>query len=235
MLSRRRVLALISAPAGPCFVLSGFTGQVLRQGGSCGPNPPGSTVKPLIATLLNPALRFRCLQRLRIAGRRLDCSHSPIQSPLDLETAIAASCNSWFAQASRRLDPAAVMRLLHSFGAQAGAARSPDEFVLQVLGLQAVFFTPAALVRAYVRLHRSAPPAIRRGLEGAMTYGSASRLAGSPIILAGKTGTIPQGAWFAGWSDRAVIALYAPGGSGAADAAPAALRILAQWHAGSPV
>lgn len=234
MPTRRKVLAALFAPAGPCFVICGFDGRVLKQGGFCGQNPPGSTVKPLIATLLNPALRFPCLRKLRVSGLRLDCSHAPVPGALALETALAASCNSWFAQASRRLEPTAVMRLIQAEGGQAGAARTQDELVLQVLGLHAVFFTPAALARAYARLHQFASPAIRRGLEGAVAYGTASQSAGTPILLAGKTGTVLQGGWFAGWSNRAVIALFLPDSTGAAGAAPAAKEILEKWHAGSP-
>lgn len=235
MRTRRQFLASLLTPAGPCYAICGLDGEVLEQSGSCAANPPGSTIKPLIATLLNPALRFLCLRRLRVSGLRLDCSHAPIAGPVDVETALAASCNSWFAQAARRLDAAAVMRLIQSEGGQAGGARTEDELTLQVLGIHAVFFTPASLARVYVRLRRTASPAIRRGLEGAMTYGTASRSAGGRLILAGKTGTVLQGAWFAGWSDREVIALFTPGGAGAADAAPAAAEILAKWRAGSAV
>jgi membrane carboxypeptidase/penicillin-binding protein len=161
----------------------------------------------------------------------MDCSHLPIHGALDLETALAASCNNWFAQAARRLEGLTVQRTVQSFGGRAAAA-TPVELCLVVLGLERIWFTPNALAKAYARLRREGAPAVIRGLEGAVRRGTAMEAGGGSLILAGKTGTVRNGGWFAGWSDAAVIAVFVRGGTGGGDAAPEARRILAEWHGG---
>jgi membrane carboxypeptidase/penicillin-binding protein len=148
---------------------------------------------------------------------------------------LAASCNSWFAQAAQRLDGVAVLRAIQARGGRANLAATREELVLAVLGLERVWFTPAVLARAYARLRQEGPASVRKGLEAAITYGTASQAATSGLLQAGKTGTVREGAWFAGWTDRAVIAVFVPGGTGGADAAPIAREILSRWHAGLPV
>ncbi len=233
MQTRRALFASLLARIPECHCICGLDGKVLEQPSLCAPQPPGSTVKPLLAGLLQPGWRFACQRTLRIQGRRLDCAHAPLQGTLDLETALAASCNSWFAQAAQRLDGVSVQRTIQTWGGRADVVRTKEELVLAVLGLEQVWFTPVALARAYARLRREAPQAVRRGLEAAISYGTAAQASGSGLVQAGKTGTVREGAWFAGWTDRAVIALFVPGGTGGADAAPAAREILRKWHAGS--
>jgi len=234
MTTRRSLLASILAPRSECHCICGFDGKVLEQPSLCGPQPPGSTVKPLLAGLLEPGRRFPCQRTLSIGGWRLDCVHAPLQGPLDLETALAASCNSWFAQAAKRLNGVSVQRAIQAWGGQATMAATPDQLVLVVLGLEKIWFTPVALARAYARLRREGSQSVRKGLEAAISFGTAAQAAGGHLVLAGKTGTVRGGAWFAGWTDRAVIAVFVAGGTGGADAAPAAREILKRWHAGSP-
>jgi cell division protein FtsI/penicillin-binding protein 2 len=66
-------------------------------------------------------------------------------------------------------------------------------------------------------------------------YGTAQRAKVPGLKVAGKTGSVrtPAGAylaWFAGFTDEAVVTVMLHGRSGGADAAPVAARILeAHW------
>lgn len=230
MLTRRAWFGTLIAAREPCYCICGFDGSVLRAPLACAAQPPGSTLKPLLAGLMGSGWQFRCSRRLRVQGHMLDCAHTPILGPLDLETALAASCNSWFAQAARRLEAGSVQRTIQSFGGRATAARTMDELLLVVLGVEKVWFTPGALAGAYARVRREAGQAVLRGLRAALTEGTAARAVG--LFEAGKTGTVRGGGWFAGWTDRAVMAVYVEGGTGGGVAAPAAREIMARWLSG---
>lgn len=229
MATRRGFLAWGMGSETPCHAICDFNGRLLRQPRNCAERAPGSTVKPLLAGLLAPEERHLCLRQVEAGGRRLDCVHAPVNGPLDVETALAVSCNSWFAQASRRLDGLTVQRAVQAWGGKATAATTADELCLVVLGLERIWFTPGALARAYARLRREGAAAVVRGLEASVRYGTASA-GGAGEFEAGKTGTVREGGWFAGWAEREVIAVFVAGGRGGADAVPAARRILAQWH-----
>src|SRR5262245_42442023 len=71
--------------------------------------PPGSIIKPFVlasmidANIVNRSTRHQCERTLRIKGRNLNCAHVRIAEPLDPVSAIAYSCNSYFARFAARL------------------------------------------------------------------------------------------------------------------------------------
>ncbi|MCU0248420.1 MAG: hypothetical protein MUC42_17760 [Bryobacter sp.] len=228
MLSRRRLLAAFATPAGARHAVCRLDGTVLDLTPAPSALPPGSVLKPLYAGLLDASVRFRCGRKLTVESHRLDCTHAPLLGPIDLETALAASCNSWFAQSARRLDPSALVQRIRAQGGEVNAPATRDQLVLTALGIQGVRFTPLAIARAYARLRAEAAPAVLRGLSLALESGTAAPARGP--YLAGKTGTVHEGGWFAGWTGRVAVAVFIPGGNGGADAAPAALRLAQIWH-----
>lgn len=228
MLSRRRILTALLPPTQQRHAVYALDGRVLDLSAAEIAAAPGSALKPLYSGLLDPSLRFQCQRKLAVGSHRLDCSHAPLLGPVDLETALAASCNSWFAQAAARLDPAAVVRAIRAQGGEVVPPAGKEQPLLVALGVDRVRFTPLALARAYARLKPVVTPAVLRGLSMALESGTAAAARG--LYLAGKTGTVLEGGWFAGWTDRLAVAVFIPGGSGAHDAAPAALRLAQKWH-----
>ena len=213
--------------------------------------PPGSTLKPLVlnALLERGQLRagdsFPCPHDLRLEGRSFDCSHPPLPAPLTVRTAIAYSCNCFVAHYAPRFRDGELARVMERwglvsrtnwFGEREGAGRvwnaSPE---LQALGEDGVLVTPASLAMAYCRLASRAAPAVLAGMADAVSFGTAQRAQVTGLKVAGKTGSVrtPAGvylAWFAGFTDGAVVTVMLQARSGGADAAPIAGRILeAHW------
>ncbi|MBI3281511.1 MAG: hypothetical protein HYZ57_16910 [Acidobacteria bacterium] len=217
------------------------TGRILARRGIEHSAAPGSTVKPFLAQALLASGRqfdLPCPGKKRIAGRRLDCSHPPVAGPLDLETALAYSCNHYFMEAARRLGPDAVARALAPFAPR--RARNAEELALQGIGEWGVSATPVELARAYRKLALGCGGGpVCRGLAGAVNYGTA-QLAGMGI--AGKTGTTPHPkrlsthAWFAGWSPvqapQVLVVVFLENGKGGPDAAPVARAVFEAWSRG---
>lgn len=193
---------------------------------------PGSTVKPFVATALDPGATFRCSRTLQVASRRLDCTHAPMER-VGLSDAICHSCNSYFAQAAARTPAARLRNALLAFGLAAELPRDEQEQVLFALGLWGMRVTPLELARAYGRLSQSAPRFVREGVERAGVEGTAQSAHPPGVTFAGKTGTAPPHAWCAGWapSDRPAIAIavFVASGRGATEAAPATREILNRW------
>lgn len=200
--------------------------------------PPGSAVKPftLKALLRGGASTALCRRTLSINGQRLDCSHPPVSEPLTPASALALSCNSWFAAMASKLPPELLWRELNAAGLTAGIARSRDSLILQALGIDGVQCTPLAMARAYRRLalDRANSPAqftpLYEGLADSVNRGTS--MAAGPGVL-GKTGTTKDGAWFAGFNQEIVLAVYLFLGTGGADAAPIAGEVFAAWRSGS--
>lgn len=197
------------------------------------PLPPGSTMKPLaLAALLSSGkLRadepFPCSGTLSIAGRQLNCSHPRMVTPMQVETALAYSCNCFVAHMAERLAPGELPHARRISGF--------DAVRLQALGEDGVALTVLELAEAYRELVLTAPPAIVAGLEGAVEYGTAQRARVPGGKVAGKTGSIrtrdgARVAWFAGWmpsrAPEVVVAVRLQGWSGGADAAPIAAELL---------
>src|ERR1035437_9827221 len=213
--------------------------------------PPGSTLKPLVlnALLERGQLRagdsFPCPHDLLLEGRRFDCSHPALGAPLTLRSAIAYSCNCFVAHYAARFRTGELAREMERwglvsrtnwFGEREGAGRvwnaRPE---LQALGEAGVLVTPASLALAYCRLALRAAPPVLEGMADAVSFGTAQRAQVAGLKVAGKTGSVrtPAGAylaWFAGFTDGAVVTVMLQARSGGADAAPVAGRILeAHW------
>jgi cell division protein FtsI/penicillin-binding protein 2 len=230
---------------------------------------PGSAFKPftLLALLQSKKLTstepFVCRRRLRIGSHDLSCSH-PQNGPLEAESALAYSCNDFFATLGLRLSAAEIEMAFKSagFGSPSGfaadeavgeisRARTDEERELQAVGEWGMRVTPLEMLSAYRSLalrRRSGGTAeeeiVFSGLEQATSYGVA-RLASAPEVrVAGKTGT-PRSAtggwnnaWFAGYapSDKPEVAVvvFLERGTGPSDAAPLAGKIFRAWYQARP-
>src|ERR1039457_3449576 len=110
---RRDAIALLLAAAAPAprravILLDVRTGRMLTAQNSELIAPPGSTLKPLVfstllrAKKLDPGEAFPCTGRLEIDGRRVDCSHPPMNPAIDLRAALAYSCTAFTAGVAGR-------------------------------------------------------------------------------------------------------------------------------------
>jgi cell division protein FtsI/penicillin-binding protein 2 len=201
--------------------------------------PPGSVLKPFTlaawmdahAGAAPPA--WPCPRQLRIAGRRLDCTHPAPAAPLDAAAAIAYSCNCWFAHLALELKPAEFAAALRPLAAQVSTAVTAEDLQLQAIGEWGIQVTPTELLAAYRKLAlRRAGAALRpvfEGLDGAVVYGTAQLAAAPELQVAGKTGTGLGHAWFAGFAPapapEIVVVVFLDRGRGGADAAPIASEI----------
>jgi len=233
----RRSLRLIAAHA-----------SELAAGSSA---PPGSTLKPLVLNSLlerdqlHASDGFPCPGDLRLEGRSFACSHPPLGVPLTVRTAIAYSCNCFVAHYASRfragqlapeMERWGLVSRTNWFGEREATGRVWNATVpLQALGEDGVLVTPASLAMAYCRLVSRAAPAVLAGMADAVSFGTAQRAQVTGLNVAGKTGSVrtPAGAyvaWFAGFTDAAVVTVMLQARSGGADAAPIAGRILeAHW------
>jgi len=168
-----------------------------------------------------------CRRTLRVGAHDLSCSH-PQTGALQAQSALAYSCNDFFASYGLRLSAAELQAAFQKsgFASPSGLlpneasgsirlARNDEERQLQAIGEGDMKITPLEMLAAYraLALRRStgqpstAEETVFSGLEQATTYGVA-RLASIPELkVAGKTGTprTDQGTWTNGW-----FAGYAP-------------------------
>lgn len=191
---------------------------------------PGSTLKPLVLYGLlsaghwNPERRVACDGLLVVAGHRLACSH-PKAPPFNAREALAWSCNSYFAEMARTLEPGELERLLRPTGmldttglvhaeatAEFRAPRNVDDAQLALLGVEGVRVTPLELAAAYRWLvlefashpDSGATDVVRAGLEDSARFGMASEASLGGVRVTGKTGTAEgvdtsrTHGWFAG-------------------------------------
>jgi cell division protein FtsI/penicillin-binding protein 2 len=195
---------------------------------------PGSIIKPFVlaslieANVIEASTRHNCERTLRISGRNLDCSHIATAEPLDPVSALAYSCNNYFARFAARLKPHDFVRTLTSFGLTSSTKLTASELTAQVtlpknvgqlqllaLGEAGIRVTVLEIAAAYRRLasiqreggaRTQQLSLVFNGLSAATAYGTA-RLARPPsIAVAGKTGTATEHAngrthaWFAGYA-----------------------------------
>jgi penicillin-binding protein A len=213
--------------------------------------PPGSTLKPLVLNALlvrgqlSAGASFPCPGELRLAGRSFACSHPPLPTPLTVRTAVAYSCNCFVAHYASRFRAGELVSEMERwgltsrtnwFGEREGTGRVWDAPAsLQSLGETGVLVTPASLAMAYCRFLSRAAPAVLDGMADAVEFGTAQRAQVPGLKVAGKTGSVRTSsgmhlAWFAGFTDSAVVTVMLQARSGGADAAPVAGRILeAHW------
>ena len=219
---------------------------------------PGSTVKPFVLDELlrtgkiRPEQRLVCRRPLYIAGRRMDCSHSPAITDLDAADAIAYSCNSYFAAVATQLTPQELADVYRRAGFVSLTRLAPSEVTghiltpsntgqlqLQALGDWGVEITPLELLWAYRNLalqkrrsESGASAPVFDGLEHSVQYGMAHPAQPTGITAAGKTGTAAgrgtayTHAFFAGYAPaekpEIVVVVYLENGRGADAAALAA-------------
>jgi membrane peptidoglycan carboxypeptidase len=216
-------------------VVDADTGAVMASYGSAAsgsaPHNPGSTLKPLLLQyaldhgIVRAETQVYCRRDLHIAGRLLRCTHPADQPVFTAESALAESCNTWFAELGRRFTGAQLEAALHASRLSHSRmdAATVAQRQLAVLGLAGVSVSPLELARAYRDLLAHAPPdgVVMRGLKGSVEYGMANqaRVAGANIM--GKTGTASDSgeAWTHGWfagamPGRLIVVIYVPHGDG---------------------
>ncbi len=213
-------------------VLDLRTGAVLASSGPQRRSTPGSVIKPLLlAYALDHAIiradtEVYCRRDLHVNGQALPCTHPRDRTVFTAETALAASCNTWFAELARRFAGPALEAALeathlpHVPMREAGVA----ERQLAVLGIHGVAASPLELARAYQQLLRRMPSngVLARGLRASVSYGMAHPAEVQGVTIFGKTGTASNAGepwthgWFAGAiPDRLVLVVYIPHGDGA--------------------
>lgn len=188
---------------------------------------PGSAFKPftLLALLrlgkLDASESLVCRRNLHVGVHDLSCSH-PQTGPLTAVTALAYSCNDFFATFGSRLTAEELRSSFLNAGftspsglvAEEAAgfihlARSEEERQLQSVGEGDMKVTPLEMAAAFraLALRRTAADAtgaeriVLAGLEGSAQFGMA-RLSSVPgMQVAGKTGTprSDEGAWTNAW------------------------------------
>jgi len=218
---------------------------------------PGSTIKPFVLLALlrsgrwSASRTFVCPRKLTIGSHKMDCSHPYLGHPLDSVTALAYSCNSFFAQAVSVLQPRELVQELQRSGLSAlngqsskdvhGELRQPrnlTELQLLALGEEGIRVTPLILAHAYrqLALEMIAKPndpalnTIRSGMQLAVEDGMATGAHVNGLNIAGKTGTATEAGgimhgWFVGYmltkEPRYLVLIYLEHGRGMDAAATA--------------
>ena len=238
--------------AGTAVALEADTGRILAiyhpQVAARRLARPGSAIKPFTALALAGAKTLRCPGKLEIGSRRMDCTHPSSPEAFDAVSALAYSCNYYFAARAAGLRGSELVEaftragLVSRTGLEAGEAAGEitapsnvETRQLLALGEANIRVTPLAMALAYRKLALKKDPVVSAGLAAAAEYGTA-RLA-QPVIgrVAGKTGTASDPgngrvhAWFAGWapaeSPRIVLVIFLEQGVGGRDAAPIAREL----------
>ncbi len=189
---------------------------------------PGSAFKPftLLALLENGKLKsteaFTCRRNLRVGRHNLSCSHPQTAQPLQAVSALAYSCNDFFATIGGRLTAEELRSVFQrsGFASPSGLAKSEavgsialasadEERELQAIGEGEMKVTPLEMLAAYrnLALRRNDPHSsdaertVFAGLEAGTDYGMARLAAVKEMKVAGKTGTArsDSGSWTNGW------------------------------------
>ena len=212
------------------------TGAVIAVTGASGEATPGSALKPLLLqyaldhSIIRAQTQVFCRRALHIGALSLPCTHPAGQDVFTAESAVAESCNSYFADLGKRFSGDSLEAALRQSGLphRAVNAASPEERELTTLGLRNVRAAPRDLARAYRAMALSAPAdsPVLAGLRGSVDYGMAHAAATAGLVILGKTGTAADGGerwthgWFAGiLPGRFVLVIYVPHGDGGTAAA----------------
>jgi cell division protein FtsI/penicillin-binding protein 2 len=212
-------------------VLDLKTGGVVAAVGNARRAAPGSTLKPLLLEyalrhgIVTPQTKVFCHRNLRVEDRSLPCTHPANEDVFTAETALAESCNTYFAELARRFSSTALETALREtrLPHRPLDSATPEERELAVLGLSGVMVTPEELARAYRDLASSfeAGGPVERGLAGSVSYGMANAAAVPGMTILGKTGTAknPGESWTHGWfagvlPGKLVVVVFVPNGDG---------------------
>ena len=213
------------------IVLDIKTGAVLDSIGAGRRGAPGSVLKPLLLNyalqhgIVQPQMEVYCRRDLHIGGRPLPCTHPKDEPVFTAETALAESCNTWFAEMARRFSGPDLDRAMQSTHLQHASLLHADvtQRQLATLGLQGVSASTFEIARAYRDLFTHASPGsvVTRGLRGSVQYGMANHAKTSGLDILGKTGTAsdPGEAWTHGWfaggiPNSFILVVYVPHGDG---------------------
>lgn len=207
------------------------TGKVIAQEGVARRGTPGSTIKPFVLEyalqhgLVKAETQVYCHRNLRIAGRDFACTHPASLPVVDAETALAESCNTWFAALARRMPPQELEQAVAAILLPHESLRfaSMDQRQLAVLGVWGSTASPLELAQAYRALVQRLPQdsVVARSLRESVEHGMANPAATRGVTILGKTGTAqnPGESWTHGWfagvvPGRLVIVMYVPRGDG---------------------
>jgi cell division protein FtsI/penicillin-binding protein 2 len=224
------------------------SGRVMAVFGRSERATPGSTIKPLLLEfalehgVITRGTEVFCDRHLRIAGRTVDCTHPADRNVFNAESALAESCNRYFAELGRRFTGPQLEQALREarIDHHGVANASAEDRELTALGLENVTATPLELAQAYRELMLSLPAGgpVERGLKESVDYGMAHPAAVEGITILGKTGTAknPGEAWTHGWfagvlPGRMVVVIFVPRGDGGTAAALARQFFLAMRDA----
>ena len=192
---------------------------------------PGSTLKPLLLQfalehgVVNAQSQVYCRRNLHVGGRALLCTHPAAQPVMDAESALAESCNTWFAEMAKRLTGPQLEAALTEAHLHHSSMRDStvEQRQLAALGVDGVTVTPLELAQAYRELLTRMPAdgVVARGLKDAVDYGMANPARVAGVTILGKTGTASNAgeAWTHGWfvgalPGRLVVVIYVPHGDG---------------------
>jgi membrane peptidoglycan carboxypeptidase len=179
---------------------------------------PGSSLKPLILDyalghgIVNSDTKVFCKRDLHIGGRPFPCTHPADANVFVAETALAESCNTYFADLAKRFSSEDLGDVLRQSGISydSRALASIEDRELMVLGLNGVMVSPLELALAYRRMAvgLAADSPVARGLADSVKYGMANGASVAGMTVLGKTGTAsnPGETWTHGW-----FAGYIPG------------------------
>ncbi|HEY4381859.1 MAG TPA: penicillin-binding transpeptidase domain-containing protein [Acidobacteriaceae bacterium] len=212
-------------------VLNPETGAVLASVGEMRRGNPGSTVKPLLLAyalehgIVRPEMEVYCRRNLHVGGRALPCTHPADLPVFTAESALAESCNTWFAEMGRRFTaPELEEALTETHLPHASmATANVEQRQLAVLGLAGVSATPLELANAFreMFLRMATNGVVARGLEDSVKFGMTNPAAVQGARILGKTGTASDAgqAWTHGWfagevPGRVLIVVYVPRGDG---------------------
>jgi cell division protein FtsI/penicillin-binding protein 2 len=230
--------AALQGTAASAVVLRLSDGRVLARSGAEQPASPGSTLKPLLLSwalrhgIVQPGTKVFCSRSLQVGAHRLACTHPSDQATFTARSALAESCNTYFAALGMRMrgsDLESALRSTHLPHADATSDK-PEQRELTALGLSAVTATPTQLAQAYreLILHEDQHGPVILGLADSVAFGMADPARTEGFELLGKTGTATDligrrtHGWFAGaLPGSMVIVLYLPDGGGGAAAAMA--------------
>jgi cell division protein FtsI/penicillin-binding protein 2 len=210
------------------------SGNLLASVGREHTATPGSVIKPLLLEyalehgIVRPETQVYCRRNLRIGDRALPCTHPADQTVFTAETALAESCNTWFAEMARRFTGQQLEAALRAAYVthQPMDEATVEQRQLAVLGLWGVTTSTMQLAQSYRLLLRNLPPAgpVALGLHDSVVYGMANPAAvpgAEGVDIVGKTGTAsnPGEAWTHGWfvgalAGRLVVAIYVQHGDG---------------------